>query len=480
MTSRYACLALAFCLPPFAVAQQRTQAIGVSDAVAGYREVSAPVTSVASLTTDEATQTEITLRYAGWIEKVYVNTAFAAVEPGQALLTVYSPALYAAEQDYVFTVAHQAQLAGSAGPETTGAVTDAAHALLAAARARLRQEQVPEDEIARLERTGVARSRFTLRAPVGGIVTERMALPNQQVQPGMVLYRLAALNPIWADAAVNESDLGRVRVGQVASLTLDAYPGRTFAARVGFIYPQVDAASRTGRVRLVLPNGELRLFPGMFGSVRIEAGMGRQLVIPAGAVLQTGVQPQVFVDRGGGRLQPQAVELGPRVGDDYIVRGGLAAGTRVAADASFLIASEAQLSAAAGSFAPPPPGVGANAAAAAAPAAPRTHVELTTAPSPARKGSNVFRVRLTDAAGAPIGDAQVSLRLFMAAMPAMGMAQMHVRITMTARGGGLYEGSGNLGRGGRWQVSVTATRRGQTVAAWHSTLAATGGMGGMQ
>lgn len=451
-------------------ARQRTQAIGVTDAVVSWRDVSAPVTTTAALASDEATQTVVALRFPAWIERVYVNTTYARVERGQPLLEVYSPQVLAAEQDYLFAVKNEEQLTHSSVP----GVADGVRTLLADARSRLEQEQVPAGEIARLERTHTAESHLTIAAPSSGLVTERAALPGLRAEPGMVLYKLAALAPIWAFAQVNESDLGRIAAGQPAMLTLDAFPGRNFPARVDFINPQVDAASRTAKVRLVIENRDRRLFPGMYGTATIQVAMGRQLILPASAVLQTGAQSLAFVDLGGGNLRPQPVDLGPRIGSDYVVRGGLAPGTRVVADANFLVASEAQLSAAAGSYAPPPPGVGANAAAPSP--GPTAKIELTTAPSPPRKGSNSFRVRLSSAAGAPITGAQVSVRLFMPAMPAMGMAQMDVRVALAERGGGLYEGKGELGSGGRWQVTIQATRQGQAVARLQATLAATGGM----
>jgi len=449
-----------------ALAQQRTQGIGVPIAVVGYQDVHADVATVASVETDEATEAEVQLRFAGWIERVYANTTYARVERGQPLLAVYSPDLYAAEQEYVFAAQNRARLASSA----VAGVAAGAVSLLADARARLAQEQVPAAEIARLERTLLPQSRLTIPAPASGIVTERDALPNQRVEPGARLFRIAALSPIWVNAAVNESDLGRVRTGQPVQLAFDAFPGRVFRARVDFINPQVDTASRTARVRMVLANADGALLPGMYGQARIAVALGRQLVIPAGAVLQTGDQPLAFVDQGGGRLAPRPVELGTRVGDLYVVRGGLRPGERIARDASFLIASEEQTSAGAGSYAPPPPGVGA----AAAPAGAR--LMLTTAPAPPRVGSNVFRVRLVSAAGAPLAGAQVSLALDLPAMPAMGMAGAKAVVALADQGGGLYEGRGRLGSTGTWQVTITATRQGQTVAHQQMSLVVVGGM----
>lgn len=452
-------------------AQQRIQTIGVTTGVVAYRNIRDDVTAPASVATDEATITTVTARFAGWVEQVSADTTYQHVVRGQPLCVIYSPDIYAAEQEYLFAVRNQKALAIS----TIGGVAAGAASLVADARARLEQQQVPAEEIARLERTGRARRRFTVTAPETGVITQRLALPNLRVEAGARLYTLAALQPIWVVAAVNESDLGRVRVGQAASVTLDAFPGRRFAARVNFIVPSVDAASRTGQLRLVLPNADLALAPGMYGSATIAVPMGRQLVIPASGVLQSGTQALAFVDLGGGRFDPRPVQLGPQVGEQFIVRGGLRAGERIATSADFLIASQAQLAEAAGSYAPPPAGVGAASTPAPSPA-PSARMSLTTDPSPPRPGANRFRVRLTDAQGAPISGANISLALTMPAMPAMGMAAMKVTVLLADQDGGFYEGSGRLGSGGSWQATLVASKGGRILARQHLTLRAGGGM----
>jgi Cu(I)/Ag(I) efflux system membrane fusion protein/cobalt-zinc-cadmium efflux system membrane fusion protein len=449
-----------------AAAQQRTQQFGVTLATAQVRALSRTVQATAAVAADEATELPVTARFDGWIGKLPVNTTYQRVRRGEVLCTIYSPDLYAAEQDYAFAAHHQQLLAASSVP----GVAAGGRALLADAAARLRQMQVPEEEITRLIAGGEPRQEFALTAPRDGIVEQRGVLPGEQVHAGTRLFTLIGLAPIWANAAVAEADLGLIEVGQQASLSLDAFPGRMYQARVAFITPKVDAASRTAAVRLVLPNVDRALTPGMFGRVRIAVDMGRRLTVPASAVLQSGETARVFVAGGDGRFTQRAVSVGPQVGEVIVIRSGLRAGERVAAGASFLIASEAQLSAAAGSFAPPPPGV------AGAPAAATASLLLTTDPSPARKGANTFRVLLRDAHGAPIVGAQVTLTLAMPAMPAMGMAAKLVRVAMHDAGGGRYQGSGALDSGGQWQVTIVASQGGRLLAREQTSLRAEGGM----
>ncbi|MHB8640578.1 MAG: FixH family protein, partial [Candidatus Acidiferrales bacterium] len=200
--------------------------------------------------------------------------------------------------------------------------------------------------------------------------------------------------------------------------------------------------------------------------------MGRQLMIPATGVLQSGTRQIAFVDHGGGNLEPREIELGARVGDNFIVLKGLKAGEKIVTSANFLIDSESQLQAALGTFVPPPPGAGA----AAAMNAPQANVELTTEPSPPHKGNNTIRVKLTDASGSPISGAEVTAIFSMAAMPAMGMAGMRVPVTLNEKGAGVYEGSGQLGSSGTWQVTILAKKNGQVVASKQLSINAAGGM----
>jgi len=271
---------------------------------------------------------------------------------------------------------------------------------------------------------------------------------------------------------VFQNDLAQVKPDALATITADTYPGRSFTGRVDFIYPDVDMATRTARVRVVLQNPDPPLSPGMFVKVSFKSPMGEQLIIPASGVLQSGTRQIAFVNRGDGYLEPREIQLGNRVGDDFVVLKGLRAGEQIVTSANFLIDSESQLQASLGSYAPPPPGAGN----ATAMNAPKANAEMTSQPEPPRKGSNVFRVKLTDAKGAPVTGAQVSVNFFMAAMPAMGMAAMRTDVKCTDKGNGLYEGSGQLGSGGTWQVTITATKDGQTIANKEFSVNATGGI----
>jgi Cu(I)/Ag(I) efflux system membrane fusion protein/cobalt-zinc-cadmium efflux system membrane fusion protein len=417
---------------------------------------------------DETKLAYVQVRFSGYIEKVFADATYQYIRKGQPLFTIYSPDLVATEREYLVAKQNQSHVAQSTVP----GVASSAASLLDATSERLKQWGVPNKEIERLESTGQVQQELEFDSPVSGYITERNALPSVAVQPEMRLFTVADLSSVWVQAQVFQNDLGRIKIGDPTILTVSTFPGRTFRGRVDFIYPQFDTETRTAKVRIVSSNSDLQLKPGMFVNVALKVPMGRQLVIPASGVLQSGIRQIAFVERSDGYLEPREVQLGSRVGDDFIVLKGLKEGENIVTSANFLIDSESQLQAALGSFVPPPPGAGA----ASAMNAPQANADLASDPSPPHKGSNVFRVKLTDASGAPIPGAEVSVTLSMPAMPEMGMAAMRTPVALSDKGNGIYEGSGELGSGGTWQTAILAKKNGQIIASKQLSVNATGGM----
>jgi RND family efflux transporter MFP subunit len=455
-------------LVPVQISPQRLQSIGVRTGEVQRKLIEDEIRTTGNVAADETRLAYVQLRFSGYIQKVFANATYQYVRKGQPLLTVYSPDLVATEREYLVAKQNQKEVAQSTVP----GVASSAASLLDAAAERLKQWGVPQAEIARLESTGQVQQELEVDSPVSGYITERNALPSVAVQPEMRLYTIADLSTVWVQAQVFQNDLERIKVGGPVTLTVNTFPGRTFSGRVNFIYPQVDMDTRTAKVRVVFSNSALQLKLGMFVNVALKVPMGRKLVIPATGVLQTGAREIAFVERGDGYIEPREVQLGSRVGDDFVVLKGLKAGELIVTSANFLIDSESQLQAALGSFVPPPPGAGA----ASAMNAPQGDVELSSDPNPPHKGSNVFRVKLTGASGAPISGAEVSVTFYMPAMPAMGMTAMRTPVALSDKGNGLYQGSGELGSGGTWQVTILAKKNGQIIASKQLSVNATGGM----
>ena len=459
-------------LVPVQLSPERLQSIGVKFGTVERKPVQDEIRATGTVAIDETRVSYIQTRISGHIEKVFADATYQYVRKGQRLFTIHSPELVVAEREYLLAKQNAKNLSQSTVP---GVATGVA-SLFDSSKERIQQWNVPEAEIARLESTGQVADALEIDSTVSGYITERNALPNVMVQPETRLYTIADLSTVWVLAQVFQNDLGRVKVGAPASLTVDSYPGRVFRGRVNFIYPDVDMTTRTARVRLVFSNPNLTLSPGMFVNVALDVPLGNQLVIPVSGVLQSGTRQIVFVDKGAGYLEPRELQLGPQAGDQYIVLKGLQAGERIVTSANFLIDSESQLQAAVGSFVPPQPGAGAAAAINAPAGQPAAQIEFTTAPSTPRKGTNLYRVKLSSADGTPVAGAQVSVRSYMAGMPEMGMAAMNVVTPLAEKGGGIYEGQVTLESGGTWKVTITAAKNGVALATKQLSLQAQGGM----
>jgi RND family efflux transporter MFP subunit len=459
-------------LVPVQLTPERMQSIGVRTGTVEYKQLHDEIRANGTVDINERLLSYVQVRFPGYIRRVFANATYQYVKKGEPLFTIYSPDLVATQQEYL--LARQNQKAMSAS--TVDGVAAGAAALSSAAEQRLQQWDIPESEIAKLKETGKPVTDLTINSPVEGYITERNALPNVYAEPSTKLYTVADLSRVWVYAQIFQDDIGRIRPGDTAQITVDSYAGRTFSGQIEEILPQVDMATRTVRVRLVMSNTGLKFKPGMFVNVDLKTSLGRQLVVPASAVFQSGTRQLVFLNHGNGSLEPKEITIGPRVGDDFVVLKGLKAHESIVTSAGFLIDSESQLQAAAGSFVPPPPGAGGKASSANAPAAAQANIDFTTDPNPPQKGSNVLRVKLTNADGSPRVGADVTAVFYMAAMPAMGMAAMNTTTKLIDKGNGKYEGSGSLGSGGTFQVTISAQKNGQVIATKRLRVNATGGM----
>lgn len=318
------------------ISASKIQTLGVRTEAVTARPMTRTIRAVGRVAFDERKIGVVSPRFEGWITKLHVDTTGATIERGEALFTVYSPDLALAEQEYL--------IARNAGEE-----------IAAAALSRLRNWEIPADEIAQLKRTGIARDTVKMRARAGGIVVEKTALEGMRFAPGDTLYRVVDLTSVWILADVFEQDLASVHVGDPADASVAAYPGRTFAGTVAFVYPTTDQATRTTKVRIELANPELLLKGDMYATVDIAApgSAGRVLALPASAVLDNGRQQTVLIDRGEGRFEPRQVKLGARANDYVEIVDGVAAGEKAVVGANFLIDAESNLRAALQAFTAP-------------------------------------------------------------------------------------------------------------------------------
>lgn len=314
--------------------------IGVRYATAERKVVDRTVRTVGTVTYDETRIADVNPKIEGWIERLYVDFTGAPVRRGQPLLTLYSPMLVSAQEELI--LARRLFDESAADPESRAA--ERARQLLEATRRRLEYWDIPAAEIRRIEETGTPTKTLTLMSPASGIVVEKGAFEGGRIGPGMNLYRIADLSTVWVDGEVFEKDLGLVREGQPARVTVQAYPGETFRGNVAYVYPIVTIEARTGRVRVELANPGLRLKPGMYAEVELEMPPGGpRLVVPRGAVHATGERSWVFLQTSEGTLVAREVTTGLVAGGDIEILAGLEEGDSVVASANFLIDAESSM-----------------------------------------------------------------------------------------------------------------------------------------
>jgi RND family efflux transporter MFP subunit len=291
------------------------------------------IRTVGTVDYDETALADVTTKFTGWVERLYVDATGAQVHRGDPLFEVYSPELYSAQTEYVLALSATSPKAGVASP------------LLETAETKLRYWDISDAQIAELKRTRKPQKTLQVQAPMDGFVVEKMVVDGQMVEAGMRLYRLADLGLVWVHAQIYEQDLPFIRLGQEAVVSLSFLPDRKFRGRVTYIYPNLDPKTRTAQVRMEFHNPGYFLKPGMFASVEIASELSPSvLLVPEMAVLRSGTKNTVFVVRDGGKFEPRGVTLGSQAQDDMLqVLAGLSAGERVVVSGQFMLDSESQL-----------------------------------------------------------------------------------------------------------------------------------------
>jgi Cu(I)/Ag(I) efflux system membrane fusion protein len=272
----------------------RLQTLGVRTEAAEMRPPAGrTIRATGTLQFDERRLATVTTRPSGWIERLAVAATGDPVKRGQVLAEIYAPDMIASEEEYLIA----ARMGGAIGT---------------AALQRLRALNIPDDEIARLRRSGRSVRRIPVVAQVDGVVIDKPVQEGMRVDAGEALYRTADLSSLWLIAQVQEQDLGAIVPGQTARATFIAFPNRRFEGRVEFVYPSLLADTRTARVRIVMPNPDGVLRAAMFANVEIEAAAAGApvLTVPEAAVLDSGTRQAVLVAAGEGRFQPRTVTFG--------------------------------------------------------------------------------------------------------------------------------------------------------------------------
>jgi Cu(I)/Ag(I) efflux system membrane fusion protein len=328
--------------PTVVLSPDKVQLIGVRTALAEFRSVDRQVRTVGRIEPDETKLAFVNTKIGGWVKKLYVNYTGDRVEKSQPLLSIYSPDLVTAQEEYLLAL-RAARPTHSHTDQSLEEVEASGRDLLESAKRRLLLWDITPEQIVELEKTGKPQTDMVIQAPLSGIVIDKMVLEGSYITPGMNLYKIADLSVVWVMADVYEYEVPIVRVGQEARITLPYYSGEALAAKVDFIYPVLDPVSRTVKVRLTMHNPGLALKPDMFGNVEIMASSSPKLVVPTSAVLFSGLRQIVYVEKKPGVYEMRQVTLGLR-GEDYVeVTKGIKKGERVVTSGNFLIDSESQL-----------------------------------------------------------------------------------------------------------------------------------------
>lgn len=321
--------------------------IGVKTTVAAMKELTRTIRTVGRVEYDERRIATVNTKIEGWIENLRVNYTGRYVKKGEPLAEIYSPELVASQQEYLNIAKWSRQGAASAGAEETSALnrmlTQDAEAMRQAARQRLRFWDITEAQIRKIEETGSPLRTLAVFSPVSGYVVQKLAVQGMKVQPGERLFDLVDTATVWVVSDIYEHELALVKTGQKAEITLDSLPGKVFVASIDYVSPLLAGETRTAKIRFSLDNQAGELKPQMFAKVALKVDLGRRLVVPEDALINTGARQLVYVDKGDGYFEPREVGVGVKADGMAEIISGLQAGEKVASAATFLIDSEARL-----------------------------------------------------------------------------------------------------------------------------------------
>jgi RND family efflux transporter MFP subunit len=328
----------------FVVPIERQQQIGVTYAKVERKPLAHTIRSVGLIVPDRSRNWQFVSRVDGYVQKLNVTSPGQVVEKDAPLLSIYSPDLLTSEREFV-------ELLRMRDEAKTKDARETPQRLIESAKRRLQLWNVTEQQIADLERTRKASDTLTLLSPFRGVVQSVPVEQGKSVKVGDMLVEVADLSLVWMWAEFYENELSMLQVGQKLAITAKSYPGQNFDGTIALIDPFINETKRTAKVRIDIPNADFKLRPGMYVNAELAMDMGEALTVPVSAIMPTGERNVVFIDKGGGKLEPRIVQLGAKYGDIYEVQSGLQEGERVVSSANFLIDAESKVQGALKDFA---------------------------------------------------------------------------------------------------------------------------------
>ena len=315
------------------------QNIGVRVEPVGTGPLVKSIRTVGTVDYAEPLVKDVNTKISGWIEKLYVDQMGRAVNEGEPLFSLYSPELYAAQEEYL--LAYRSQQAAGGAPGQSGINEQ----LLQSARTKLAYYDITPEQISALEKAGKPAKAMDVNSPHTGVVIAKHANEGMRVDPGMQVYRIADLSRVWVMATIYEYQLPYVKEGQTAVMSLPYVPGQTFEGKVVYVYPYLNEKLRSVKVRLEFDNSAGLLKPGMFANVELRNTLAQdRVLVPRSAIIDTGTRQVAFVSLGEGRFEPRVVQVGVETEAGVVeVRDGLKPGEMVVTSGQFLIDSEARI-----------------------------------------------------------------------------------------------------------------------------------------
>jgi Cu(I)/Ag(I) efflux system membrane fusion protein len=316
------------------------QNIGVRTATAEKKDFGRAIRTVGRIDFDEERVVRMHPKVEGWIDEIFIDKTGEKVKEDTMLLSIYSPMLVTAQQEYLLALNNLKNLKHS----TFSDVSRGADELLESSKERLELLDVPAHQLDELEKTRKIKKNLHIHSPAAGTIVQIGAREGQYVTPKTELYMIVDLSKVWVYADIYEYEIPWVRAGDKVDMTLASAPGNTFNGEVVYIYPYSEAKTRTTKVRIVFDNKDNRLRPNMFSDIVIHSQQIKDsLVIPSEAVVRSGKAEQVFIVKGEGKYEPRLVKLGIESNGEVAVLSGLKAGEEVVTSAQFLVDSESKL-----------------------------------------------------------------------------------------------------------------------------------------
>jgi multidrug efflux pump subunit AcrA (membrane-fusion protein) len=447
-----------------ALTPQEQQSIGVETTEVKRQTVRKEILAPGKVVEPETGVGTISARISGRIEKLFLNVTGESVSQGQPVASIYSPDLFASAEEYKLALENRQRLNAS---KESQAITQADE-LIHASQRRLELWGLTPEQIDAIPSAVPPAVQVAIYSSIAGVVTKRNVAEGQYVKEGDILFTVTDLSTVWVQADVFESDIPAVSSGMDARIISPALAGGTLRGTINFLQPSVDPQTRTMTARIQVSNPGMRLRPGMFVQVSLNAPLASDTVaVPRSAVLSTGKEQVVYIAKDNGVFEKRSIE-GEAVGDEfYSVTKGLRPGERVVTKGNFLIDSQTRLT---GNITGMFGGSKAFGSEAQSTQTPSQNYTVTLRPesSPPKGGSDgMFHVTVAGPDGKSVSDAQVRVTLVMPAMPSMGMGEMRSSINLIWNGSE-YSGSGPIAMAGSWNITVEASRNGQILGVYRS------------